>query len=335
MKQLITTTNLSIGFGKINKKPLVLHSGLELQLPAGELCCLLGPNGAGKSTLLRTLVGFQKPVEGNVFLENKSLNNYSEKELSLKVSVVLTETADTANLTVNEVVSLGRYPYTGFFGNKTDKDKKKINEAINIVGLEHFGSRFVLELSDGEKQKVMIAKAFAQETPMIFLDEPTAFLDIPGRIEIMQVLRKLSTESKKTILIATHNLELALQFADRIWLLAKNRKLIEGCPEDLVLQDIIGSFFEKEGISFEKLSGSFKIDRAFDKTIKIIGSGPEAEWISRALGKIGYNTGNTGNTGLEVEVNRDPFRFRLYLNNKEILNTNLVEDIIKEVRYYL
>ena len=190
----------------------------------------------------------------------------------------------------------------------------------------------VSELSDGEMQKVMIAKAFAQETPVIFLDEPTAFLDIPGRIGIMQVLRKLSTESKKTILVATHNLELALQFADKIWLLARNKQFITGSPEDLVLQDKISSFFEKEGISFEKLSGSFKIDRAFNKTIKLIGGGPEAEWISRALGKIGYKTGKTENTGLVIEVKSKPVSFKLYNNNKEILITDLVEDIIKEVR---
>ena len=332
MKNIITTKTLSIGFEENRKNPTVLHSGLELQLPAGELCCLLGPNGAGKSTLLRTLVGFQKSIGGEVFLENKSINNYTEKELSLKLSVVLTEKTDTSNLTVFEVVSLGRYPYTGFFGNKTEKDIIKIKEALKIVGLEDFSNRYVSELSDGEKQKVMIAKAFAQETPVIFLDEPTAFLDIPGRIEIMQVLRKLSTESKKTILIATHNLELALQFADRIWLLARDKELITGSPEDLVLQDKISSFFEKEGIIFEKLSGSFIIKQKFEKTIEISGCEPAKGWVSRALGKIEYSTGKKGNTGLKVEISEEPINIRLHQNNKEILSTSLVEKLVSTIK---
>jgi iron complex transport system ATP-binding protein len=332
MKNIITTKNLTIGFEKNRKKPVILHSDLYIDLPEGEFCCLLGPNGAGKSTLLRTLVGFQNPIVGEIFLNNKNINNFSEKELSILVSIVITEKPDTENLSVKELVSLGRYPYTGFFGKLTLADNKIVEQAMEIVGIGNFKHRLVSQLSDGEKQKAMIAKAFAQDTPVIVLDEPTAFLDIPGRIEIMQLLRKLSANSNKTILVATHNLELALQFSDKIILLARDKEIVSGAPEDLVLQDKISSFFENKGISFEKLSGTFIVKSVFENTIQVSGDQPTKEWLSRALGKIGFNTDNKANTDLRIEIIDQSPSLVLFHDNKKILKTHLIEEIVRTIK---
>jgi len=332
MKEIITTNKLSIGFQKNNRSPLVLHADLNIHIPKGEFCCLLGPNGAGKSTLLRTLFGFQAPISGEILLNSRSIDKYTEKELSLLLSIVITEKPDIGNFTVSEIVSLGRYPYTGFFGRLTQNDKIKVDEAISIVGIEDLKNRYIAELSDGERQKAMIAKAFAQDTPIIVLDEPTAFLDIPGRIEIMQILRKLSFISGKTILIATHNLELALQFSDKLLILAREKDLATGAPEDLVMQNIISDFFVKEGMEFEKISGSFKIKQSFDQTIQLSGKSHAREWVSRALGKIGYNTGIKGDTGLSIELSESSPGIKLLHKNKEIISTDLIEELIQTVK---
>ncbi|MFA6875513.1 MAG: ABC transporter ATP-binding protein, partial [Parabacteroides sp.] len=198
---VIETKNLSIGYFLRGRRRKVVHDGLDLQLFPGEVTCLLGLNGAGKSTLLRTLCGFQPPLGGEILLMGKPLSEYSQLDFALTVGVVLTEKTNAGGITVYELVSLGRHPYTGFFGQLKKQDRDIIEQSLEKTGIAHKADNYVSELSDGERQKAMIAKALAQQCPIILLDEPTAFLDVTSRIETMVLLHKLAVEQQKAILL--------------------------------------------------------------------------------------------------------------------------------------
>ena len=216
---VIEAENLSIGYRDGSKARQELYDSLTFSLYRGELTCLLGTNGAGKSTLLRTLGASQPALSGTLFLEGRSLYDYSATEISRRIGLVLTDRSLAGGLRVRELVALGRYPYTGFFGRLNRSDEKIVEYSLDRVGIKHKASDYFSELSDGERQKVMIAKALAQECPVVLLDEPTAFLDVPSRIEIISLLRELATAEKKTILFSTHDMEQALLLSDRLWLL--------------------------------------------------------------------------------------------------------------------
>ncbi|MEE4259247.1 MAG: ABC transporter ATP-binding protein [Bacteroidales bacterium] len=252
MKSLLNIINLETGFELQKKRKLVLHQSLNFELYEGQFVSILGPNGAGKSTFIRTLLGFRKALSGDVLYENTLLHELAVKELAKKVAVVLTDKIDESFLTVYEIVSTGRYPYTGFSGRLTDEDHSFVSDALNLVGMQDFTNRNFQQLSDGEKQKVLIARAVAQETPIIILDEPVAFIDAPGKVEIMELLKFLSREFKKGIIAATHDLEAALRFSDQLWLLGSEGKVASGKPEELLEKGIINSFFDKDDITLNK-----------------------------------------------------------------------------------
>ena len=215
--------DLSIGY-RTTPGVRVVAQGLTAQLQRGQLTCLLGENGVGKSTLLRTLAAFQPKLEGSVSIEGRELDDYSERKLARTIGIVLTEKPDVQQMTVMELVEMGRAPYTGFWGRLNEDDRKVCNEAVALIGIEPLKDRMIQTLSDGERQKVMIAKALAQQTPVIFLDEPTAFLDYPSKVDMLLLLSRISREAQKTIFLSTHDLELALQVADTIWLMDKSGK---------------------------------------------------------------------------------------------------------------
>ena len=256
----IRIESLSMGYRGKNNVTVVARD-INATLQGGELTCLLGPNGAGKSTLLRTLSAFLPAVSGQIFLLGRKLSDYTDKELSKVIGVVLTEKPDVRNMTVYDMVGLGRSPYTGFWGNLHDEDRRIVDEAIEMVGIGPLRDRLIQTLSDGERQKVMIAKALAQQTPVIFLDEPTAFLDFPSKVEIMQLLHRLSRTMGKTIFLSTHDLDLALQMADKIWLLDKSKGVHIGTPQELALNGVISDFFVRKGISFDASSLQFRIEK--------------------------------------------------------------------------
>ena len=256
----IRIESLSMGYRGKNNVTVVTRD-INATLQGGELTCLLGPNGAGKSTLLRTLSAFLPAVSGQIFLLGRKLSDYTDKELSKVIGVVLTEKPDVRNMTVYDMVGLGRSPYTGFWGNLHDEDRRIVDEAIEMVGIGPLRDRLIQTLSDGERQKVMIAKALAQQTPVIFLDEPTAFLDFPSKVEIMQLLHRLSRTMGKTIFLSTHDLDLALQMADKIWLLDKSKGVHIGTPQELALNGVISDFFVRKGISFDASSLQFRIEK--------------------------------------------------------------------------
>jgi len=194
---------------------------INAEVCSGELTCLVGRNGMGKSTLLRTMIGFQQPLAGSVLIDGVAIGRLSQRERAKLMSVVLTEKPDVQNMTVREIVGLGRSPYTGFFGTLSKQDEAIVAEAIERVGMTALADRNIQTLSDGERQKMMIAKALAQQTPIIILDEPTAFLDYPSKVQMMQMLRKLAKEMDKTIVLSTHDIELAAKIATRFLLISE------------------------------------------------------------------------------------------------------------------
>ena len=207
----ITTNRLTVGY-----RGHRVVEDISLSLPCGRLVCLLGPNGAGKSTLLRTLCGFQPPIAGTVIISGSDITTMSAAEVARLVSVVLTDRPLTPSLTAAEMVGMGRAPYTGFWGRLSDEDRRLVSEAMQTVGIAPLATRRMGRLSDGERQKVMIAKALAQHTPVIVLDEPTAFLDYPSKVAVMKTLARLAHDEGKTILMSTHDLELAAQLGDEL-----------------------------------------------------------------------------------------------------------------------
>ena len=276
----------------------MVHEDLNLQLVSGEVTCLLGLNGAGKSTLLRTLCGFQPPLGGEIRLMGKPLSGYSQANFSLTVGVVLTEKTNAGGITVYELVSLGRHPYTGFFGQLKKRDHVIIEQSLEAAGIAHKANNYVSELSDGERQKVMIAKALAQETPVIYLDEPTAFLDFPSKVEMMQLLHQLSRQTDKTIFLSTHDLELALQIADKIWLMDKVNGVTIGTPEDLSLNGSLSNFFARKGIAFDLETGLFRVANEYTSQIRLAGHGQKYAMVRKALQRNGI----LANRNVESEI---------------------------------
>ena len=246
----IRLRNLGIGYKAKGNEKLVAND-ICADIHDGELTCLLGRNGIGKSTLLRTLCGFQPQLHGTVELvRDDGQRSKIESQTSKIIGVVLTEKPDVRNMTARELVELGRSPHTGFWGILTHDDRAAVNEALELVGIMTLADRKVHTLSDGERQKVMIAKALAQQTPVILLDEPTAFLDFPGKVDIMQLLLRLAHEQHKIILLSTHDIELALQMADRIWLMDDGNIHI-GTPRQLADDGTLDRLTAHEGVVFD------------------------------------------------------------------------------------
>lgn len=285
-EETIRIQHLSIGY-RAKHSVKTVAEGISDSICSGELTCLLGENGAGKSTLLRTLSGFLPPLAGQISILGRPLETYREKELATVIGVVLTEKNNLQNMTVEELVGMGRSPYTGFWGRLSAEDKAKVQAALGLVGIVSLQDRLVQTLSDGERQKVMIAKALAQETPIIFLDEPTAFLDYPSKVEILHLLHRLSREMHKTIFLSTHDLELALQIADQLWLMARGRGVTVGTPEDLALNGTLDTFFQRKGVAFEKQTGLYRIEPSYQSEVRLEGDPVACEMVRKALRRNG------------------------------------------------
>ncbi len=245
----IELLNATIGY-KSGNKTTIIASDLNGSFEKGKLVSLIGRNGCGKSTLLRTIAGFQPLLEGRVVQEGKDISDYSIQERSRLISIVTTHFESVPNMTVFDLVAMGRSPYTGFWGKLSQEDKQKIEESIRIVGMENYRERTVDTLSDGERQKILIAKAIAQETSAIILDEPTSFLDYPSKVKTMQILKTLAHDCNKTIIVSTHDLEQALQFSDKIWLLNDDKQLIIDSPSEMIEKGILKECFGYENIVF-------------------------------------------------------------------------------------
>lgn len=228
---IVNINNLAVGYPPA--KPLLKN--LNLNIVAGQIICLIGKNGSGKSTLMRTLSGAQKPVEGAIEMDGKPLHKLSAGELARSLAIVTTERIAAGHLKAEELVALGRYPYTGPFGKLTAADKEAVRASMHATGSQHLAGMYTYTLSDGQWQRLMISRALAQEPRILLLDEPTSFLDWPGKAETFSLVRKLATEQKIAIILASHDLEMALRVSDSVWLIDNQNSLTEGYPEDLLL----------------------------------------------------------------------------------------------------
>lgn len=255
----IKLRNLSIGY-KNGKDVYVVMRDIDAVIHPGKLTCLIGSNGAGKSTLLRTIAAFQPKLGGEILIGDREIDTYSREELSRLVGVVLTERPQVQNLTVFQMAAMGRSPYTGFFGRLTDEDRCIVNKSLDMVGIRHLAERMVNTLSDGERQKMMTAKALAQQTAVIYLDEPTSFLDYGSKVDTLQMLHRLCSDEKKMIFLSTHDLELALQIADELWVMT-SEGIKTGTPDELAANGILSRFIDRPGLYFEPDTKTIRIIR--------------------------------------------------------------------------
>lgn len=317
--KILETNHLSIGYPR-KKSPNLVQSDLNLEMIQGELVCLIGPNGSGKSTLLRTLSGLQLPISGKVKIEGKNIEKLKYDERATLISLVLTDKVEIEHATVHSIVAMGRYPYSGWWGELSDEDEALIQRTINMLHLESKVHSLFSELSDGEKQKTLIAKAFVQDTPIIILDEPTAHLDLPTRIEIMLLLHKLAHNTHTAVLLSTHELDMALQAADKIWLMTKEGGLTTGVPEDLVFNGAFDAAFQNNNYVFNPANGNFSMNYPMYNQIAVVGNKLRMYWTLRALARAGFEVVLDADTVVEVKD-----------NNWKIRDTEFssVEDLLK------
>jgi iron complex transport system ATP-binding protein len=311
----IEIKNLSIGYKQTGKPPVALREGIYFTARKGEMIALIGSNGIGKSTLLRSLIGFQEFFSGDILIGGQPIQKITPAEKARVISFVSTEIIRIPNMTVLDLVSYGRFPYTDWFGRLTKTDRQCVDEAIASVGMEKFRDKPIDQISDGERQRAMIARALAQDTPMIFLDEPTAFLDVSNKYEIFHLLQTLARDNGKTIVFSTHDLNIALREADKFWMMLENENF-EGSPEDAVLSGAVHRLFGKSHIGFDTHEGEFYFKKDFKDKVRITGNGEAINWTYRALNRMGYQ--------IVMESTPD-FEVKVYSNDNSIL-----WDLIKE-----
>ncbi|MDA3952492.1 MAG: ABC transporter ATP-binding protein [Bacteroidales bacterium] len=288
LDKILKIKNLEIGYPSKKDASNILFRDINLTGNSGELIALVGKNGIGKSTLLRNITGLQQAINGNILFFDKHKETYSRTEFARMVSFVSTEIVNINNLSVFDLVSLGRFPHTNWFGKLKSDDIIKSRLALEMVGMDSFARKNVNEISDGERQRVMVARTLAQDTKIIVLDEPTAFLDLPNKYEIVHLLNNLSKQENKTILFSTHDLNIAIQEADKIWLMLED-EIIEGAPEDLILNETFNKIFEKSSLSFDKVKGDFRMKRKHSEKIGLFGDGVHYTWTKKALERLNYS----------------------------------------------
>jgi len=317
----LRTRDLAVGYRTRRARRVVLEH-VNLAVDGGELVCLLGPNGIGKSTLLRTIAKMQPALWGSVELGGTDLRCVSHAELARRLGVVLTERVAVEALTVRQIVGLGRYPHSGWFGQLTGRDRAAVAWAIDAVGARHLVDRDFSRVSDGERQRVMIARALAQEPAVLLLDEPTAFLDMPSRVELMGLLRQLTRERPLAVVVSTHDLELALRTADTIWLVMPGGDLVTGAPEDVVLSGAIAQAFEGRQIRFHPEERSFRLLTGSVGVASVQGSGLRAALATAVLEREGYEVVPPGAPAAPLSVHAVDSGWRLRTDDGECRGTD-------------
>jgi iron complex transport system ATP-binding protein len=329
---LLHTKDLSTGYTLSRKDLRVVSEHLNLSLRSGEMVCLIGPNGAGKSTLMQTLAGMIKPLKGDVFLGDQNVHRMTPARLAKALSIVLTERPDVGLLTGRGLVALGRHPYTDWSGSLSPHDHAMVEWVLHAVGAETFADKPVVQLSDGQRQKVMIGRALAQEGDVILLDEPTAFLDLPRRVEMMRLLKTLARETERAVLLSTHDLDLALRTADRIWLISQEGAVTLGAPEDLVLSGAFARVFAAEGVTFDSQSGSFDIAGENLGTVQVTGEGLALTWTRRALQREGYtSTSDIVDIRVEIESVDGGWSWRLWRQGEKVGEYSTLEALLQNL----
>jgi iron complex transport system ATP-binding protein len=294
--------SLAVGYRTGRRSRHTVLQDVNLKLNQGEFACMLGPNGAGKSTLLKTFGNMQPPFAGSVEIGGRNIERLGNHVLAKLLSVVLTDRLTVGRLTSYELVGLGRYPYTGWSAGLTAEDHSIIRWAIRATRSDALAARDVSELSDGERQRVMIARALAQQPTVMLLDEPTAFLDLPTRVEITGLLKRLTRETGLAVLMSTHDLDLALRSADTLWLITPGREVMRGAPEDLILQGALQSTFSSAELVFDSDMGGFRPHIAATGNALLEAKGLPAMWMRRALEREGFRVFDNRNTGENIDV---------------------------------
>jgi iron complex transport system ATP-binding protein len=300
----IRLNQLSVGYEQPGEGPLEILKDINLDAASGEMVALIGCNGIGKSTLLRTLAGFQPWFTGGIHIGDKGLETYGPSERARLMSFVSTENVRIPNMSVFDLVAYGRFPYTNWIGMLSEEDRFIVDEAIDNVGLRGLEHRSVMQISDGERQRAMIARALAQDTPLIFLDEPTAYLDVSNKYEIFHLLQLLSGEKGKTVVLSTHDLNIALREVDKLWVISGSG-CFQGAPEDAVLRGWLNLLFRNEHVGFDDKEGEFFFKKEFRAKVKVEGTGLPLIWTLRALNRKGYQIVTHAQPDFSVVVEDD------------------------------
>ena len=311
-KTYLSIENLAIGYAGKTGKLKLLQKNVNEKLTEGDFVCLLGPNGCGKSTLLRVMAGMQVPVNGKILIDNNEIQQLTNEERCKLLSVVLTDNSAVGNITISEIVALGRYGYTNWIGSLGIKDRQIISESLENVSLTEFENRRFDTLSDGEKQRTFIAKGLASDAPLMLLDEPTAHLDIPNKVGILTLLRQLTRNSHRSVLVATHELDLALRLADEIWLMMPDQTIFKGTPEELIASGNLDKVFGNEFLNFNSQTGNFAINTNPVGSVIIEGKGDNTDMTVQALKRVGFTTKTMKNTkSVKVKVIDDLWKVEI------------------------
>ena len=288
---IVSLNSLEIGFIAGNARKSLLPA-FSAEAGKGELIAVIGRNGIGKSTLLRTIAGLHPCLSGSLLIDGRDIREYARKELAERVGYISTEIIRVSNLTVYDLVSQGRFPHTNWFGHIDSRNHEAIMESISKAGISDYSERMITELSDGERQKAMIAMVLAQDAVIMVMDEPTAFLDIRSKFEIMHLLHRLTREKGKTVIFSTHDFDSAVSEADMIWLMLNDR-FTNGAPEDLILTGVINRLFDETAVKFNPHNGKFVSDREIKGTVTVTGEGDLKFWTERAAIRSGYTVSDT------------------------------------------
>ncbi len=294
----LSLESLLIGYKRGNNSKSLLPPLSALAL-GGELIAVIGRNGIGKSTLLKTLTGLLPPVGGNLKIDGRPVYEYSRIQLARKIGYISTEIIRVSHMTVYELVSLGRYPHTDWFGRIDMDNQSGVNEALERTGMTDFSERLISELSDGERQRAMIALVLAQDTGIIVMDEPTAFLDIRNKFEIIHLLKQLTRQNGKTIIYSTHDFNTAISQSDKIWLMMEN-ELIEGAPEDLMIKGSFNNLFDASVLRYDKDHGTFSLVVDEKGVLSVSGTGKSGYWTRQALSRAGYSPADSNETPVVI-----------------------------------
>ncbi|MDC0254586.1 ABC transporter ATP-binding protein [Bacteriovoracales bacterium] len=314
---LFQVKNLSVGYFEN-----IIAKDISFNLFPGEIVSLMGPNGSGKSTLLKTLSGLLPLIKGDILLLGKNIKSYSKKDLSKMISLVLTERPPLQYLSVKEVIALGRYPHTSFWGTLKKEDSDYIDDTISLLKLDSLKDRFFEELSDGQKQKVLIARAVVQDTPLIFLDEPTSFLDIPGKIEFFHFLKIFSKQKKKTIIFSSHDWELCLKYSHTLLFFEKGKSVKMATPEDFLLSKEHHSLLVRENFLPEKIKQSSDV---YPNINLQIGDLREKNWVIQALKKRDFFPNKKS---FEIKKDGD---FTLHSEGKLLIESPTLDKIFEKL----
>ncbi|AWZ49813.1 cobalamin/Fe3+-siderophore ABC transporter ATP-binding protein [Clostridiaceae bacterium 14S0207] len=298
---MLKSKDLSVGYGK-----KIVVDGVNIEVLKGQVLCFLGANGAGKTTILRTVSALLEPIKGEVYLKEQNIKEINKKELAKKMALVLTNKFSGRLMTVYDIVAMGRYPHTDFWGHLSNEDNEKILDALKVVNADYLTERYFDELSDGEKQKILVARALVQEPEIIILDEPTTHLDIRHRLELIDILKKLSKEKGITVILSLHEIDIALKSCDKVVLVKEHKIIAYGAPEDVVDENIINNLYGLKDANFNNLLGSVELANTGINNVFVIGGCGFGASIYRAFtkGNIGVITGILHKNDIDYEIGR-------------------------------